>query len=270
VNATTPRRGVGAQAFLALLWRDVRVLRKELGTFMARTAMQPLLLLFVFTWVFPKIGQGVGGAGGAGRFSDLIGGGLLGSAVIFQGIQAVALPMVRDFGFTREIEDRVMAPLPIAALALQKVVGGAIQGLLAALVIFPLAALIPATPVHWTIDWPVLLTVSPLAALLGAALGLSIGTRVSPYQIGLVFSLIVVPMTFLGAVYYPWQRLEAIPWLQWAVLLNPLVYMSEGFRVALVPGIEHMPLAAIYGAMIAFTAVFTWLGIRGFERRVLT
>jgi ABC-2 type transport system permease protein len=258
------------QVFLALLARDVRVLRKDLFPFLARTVMQPLLLLFVFTYVFPKIGQGIGGEEGAARFSSLIGGGLLGTAVIFQGIQAVALPMVRDFGFTREIEDRVMAPLSIPALAIQKIVSGALQGLLAALVIFPLAAFVPATPVRWVIDWPVLLTVGPLAALLGAALGLTIGTRVSPYQIGLVFSLIVIPMTFLGAVYYPWQTLSAIPWLKYLVLANPLVYMSEGFRVALVPDMAHMPLWVIYGAMLAFTGVFTWLGVKGFARRVLT
>ena len=49
-------------------------------------------------------------------------------ACIFQGIQAVALPLVQEFGYTREIEDRVMAPLPVWAVAVGKLSAGAVQG----------------------------------------------------------------------------------------------------------------------------------------------
>ena len=31
---------------------------------------------------------------------------------MFQGIQAVAMPLSTEFGYTREIEDRVQAPVP--------------------------------------------------------------------------------------------------------------------------------------------------------------
>ena len=63
--------------------------------------------------------------------------------MIFQGVQAVALPLVQDFGYTREIEDRVLAPMPVWAVAAEKVAGGAIQVLLASLVVFPLALVHP-------------------------------------------------------------------------------------------------------------------------------
>ena len=105
--------------------------------------MQPLLLIFVFTYVFPKIGQAIGSTG-ASSFSTLLVGGTIASAMIFQGVQAVALPLVQDFGYTREIEDRVLAPMPVWAVAAEKVAGGAIQALLASLVVFPLALFIPA------------------------------------------------------------------------------------------------------------------------------
>ena len=95
--------------------------------FLGRTVMQPLLLIFVFTYVFPKIGQAIGGAGGAAEFSTLLVGGVIASAMIFQGVQAVALPLVQDFGYTREIEDRVLAPMPVWAVAVEKVASGAIQ-----------------------------------------------------------------------------------------------------------------------------------------------
>jgi ABC-2 type transport system permease protein len=259
-----PSRQAATGAFVALLARDLAVLLKTIRAFLLRTIMQPLLFVFVFTYVFPKIGQRI-----TGDFSTLIVPGVVAIAVIFQGIQAVALPLVQDFGYTREIEDRVMAPLPVWGVALEKMASGAVQGILAAAVVFPLAAFIPVSTVHLHVNWPILLTVVPLAAYLSAALGLFVGTRTAPQQVPLLFSVIVIPITFLGATYYPWGALKAIPWLKWAVLVNPLVYMSEGFRQALAPQRLHMNLAMIYLALIAYSALLTWAGLSGFRKRVL-
>jgi ABC-2 type transport system permease protein len=263
-----PAREASLSAFKAMLLRDVAVLRSNLYSFLLRTVMQPLLFVFVFTFVFPKIGQGIGGARGQATFSSLLVPGVVAIACIFQGIQAVMIPLVQDFGYTREIEDRVMAPLPEWGVAVEKVVAGALQGLLAAAIVFPLATFIPATPVHLNISWPELLTFLPLATLLGASLGLAIGTRVKPQQVTLVFSVVIIPVTFLGATYYPWVSLDPISWLKWAVLINPLVYMSEAFRAALTPQLPHMPISAIYAAMIGSIALLGWVGIDGFKKRV--
>lgn len=263
-------RSAALTAFRALLLRDLVVLRKNVALFVVRTIMQPLLFVFVFTFVFPKIGQGIGPArAGGSDFSSLLVPGVVAIACIFQGIQAVALPLVQEFSYTREIEDRVMAPLPVWAVAVGKIVSGAIQGVLASAVVFPLAAVIPATAVTLDAVWGHLAVVLPLSALLGAALGLAIGTRAEARQVPLVFSVIIIPITFLGATYYPWVSLDPIAWLKWAVLVNPLVYMSEGFRVSLTPQFEHMPLAAIYGGLAGFTVILAWLGVEGFKRRVL-
>jgi ABC-2 type transport system permease protein len=269
-TAVRMHRSAAVTAFVALLLRDLTVLRKNVALFVVRTIMQPLLFVFVFTYVFPKIGQGIGpGRGGAAAFSSLLVPGVVAIACIFQGIQAVALPLVQEFSYTREIEDRVMAPLPVWAVAVGKIVSGAIQGVLASAVVFPLATVILATPVTLDAVWSELLVILPLSALLGAALGLAIGTRAEARQVPLVFSVIIIPITFLGATYYPWASLSPIPWLKWAVLANPLVYMSEGFRIALTPQFPHMTLPAIYGGLAGFTLILGWLGVQGFKNRVL-
>src|SRR5437763_9187480 len=162
-----------------------------------------------------------------------------------------------------------MAPLPVWAVAAQKVASGALQGMLAAVVVFPLAVVVPTTAVSLHVQWFLLITATPLAALLGASLGLAIGTRAEPRQVPLVSSVVVIPITFLGATYYPWARLSAIPWLKWVVLINPLVYMSEAFRAALTPALPHMPLLAIYAGLIGFSLVLGKLGTDGFRKRVL-
>jgi ABC-2 type transport system permease protein len=258
-------------AFRALLMRDLNVLRKNLIEFIVRSVMQPLLFVFVFTYVFPKIGLGVGGSAGASTFSSLLVPGVVAIACMFQGVQAVALPLVQEFGFTREIEDRVMAPLPVAAVAVQKMAAGGIQGIIAALVVFPLAAFIPATPVHLDVQWPLLITLLPLTALTGSALGLVMGTKVEPRKVPLLFGVVVIPLTFLGATYYPWALLHDIRWLQILVLVNPLVYMSEAMRTSLTPQlVPHMQTWVIYIALIGFTLGLGWIGVRGFRQRVLS
>jgi ABC-2 type transport system permease protein len=269
LSATSPVRFPGLVAFGGLLLRDARVLTREKGRFLVRTVSQPLLLVFVFTYVFPRIGQELSGAAGGVTFTEVLVPGVLAIAVLIKGIQAVALPLVQEFGYTDEIEDRVMAPLPVWAVAVEKIVAGALQGLVAALIVFPIVALVPAEPVDLQIAWPHLIAVGLLAPVMASCLGLALGTMIEPKQVPLMFSVVILPITFLGATYFPWAALGPIPWLQVATLANPLVYMAEGFRMALTPSLEHMPALGIYGALVGFIALVGLIGIRGFRRRVL-
>jgi ABC-2 type transport system permease protein len=265
-------------AFAALLLRDLVVLRKRLREFVPRTIVQPLLLCFVFLYVFPTIGTGVGagrGAAGESAFATVLVAGVVGLSIMFQGIQAVALPMVQEFGYTREIEDRVLAPLPVSLVACEKVAFGAIQGLLAAAIVFPIAAVVHASGIHihLQVHWLELLTLTPLACITCSALGLTFGTIFDPRTVPLLFGIIILPLTFLGGTYYAWTALapvkvEGFHWLQILVLVNPLIYINEGFRAALTSS-GHMSLWAVYPVLLGFSALFLWTGIRNFRRRVI-
>jgi ABC-2 type transport system permease protein len=261
--------GAGVQTARALVERDMAVLFHGLFGFAVRTAMQPLLFAFVFAYVFPRIGQGIGG--GSGQFATILLPGLMASTLMFQGIQAVALPLVQEFSVSREIEDRVMAPVPMWVVAFAKVVSGAIQGVCAAIVVIP--AVWFASGGEASMNWghPVLLAaIVVLAAFVSAAIGLVMGTVISPRRINYLFALLLLPMTLLGGVYYPWSALDKIHWLQIAVLFNPVVYMSEGLRAALVPGIDHLSLWAIFALLLGAFAVLLAVGLRSFQRRILT
>ena len=125
------------------------MLRKHLVEFVLRTVIQPFLLVFVFLYVFPQIGQSVGGAGpGRRRSPPCWSRAWSGSPIMFQGVQAVALQLAQEFGFTREIEDRVQAPCPVWLVAVAKILSGMIQGLIAAVIVFPIAAVVHANGVH--------------------------------------------------------------------------------------------------------------------------
>ena len=276
-NSNDTKFVVYTRAFVGLLQRDFRVLTREIVPFLIRIAMNPLLFLFVFTFVMPHMTGGsslsptAGMAAAGGGFGTVLLPGLMAVAIMFSGIAAVALPLAQEFGVTREIDDRVMCPLPIGAVAIEKIIFSAIQSIFAAAVVFPLAYYIPSTPVLAHVcSWWFLAAVLILASLLAGALGLTIGTLVQPKQIGLIFGVVIVPITFLGCVYYPWAALQSIKWLQIGVLVNPIVYISEGLRAALTPSTGHMPDAMILAMLLFFLVLLTSIGLRGFANRVLS
>jgi ABC-2 type transport system permease protein len=273
-GANTSKLTQYGRAFAGLFLRDLHVLQREFLPFVIRVCMNPLLFLFVFTYVIPHMNAGAAmnptGAMAGNAFSTVLLPGLMAVAIMFSGIAAVALPLAQEFGITREIDDRVMCPLPVPAVAIEKICFSAVQSVIAACIVFPLAYYVPAVrPAAHVSSWPFLILVVALASLTAGALGLTIGTSVKPQQIGLIFGVVVIPITFLGCVYYPWAALTHIRWLQIGVLVNPIVYMSEGLRTALTPGLPHMNPFLILGMLCASLCLLTWIGIKGFLRRVI-
>ncbi len=263
----------------ALLLRDLVVLRKHLFEFVTRTLVQPFLLCFVFLYVFPKIGQGIGGGANAAAdsaFATVLVPGVVGISILFQGVQSVALTMSQEFGFTREIEDRVQAPCPVWLVAIAKVLSGAVQGLISAAIVLPIASVVHARGVeaHLALHWWIIVTLTPLACFAMASLGLLLGTSFEPRNIGLMFGFIILPVTFLGGTYYQWTRLAPVSaggwhWLQTIVLINPLIYVNEGMRAALTDA-PHMHLYIVYPVLTGFLLLFLGIGLRNFRRRVLS
>jgi ABC-2 type transport system permease protein len=280
--ATAPTRSATAASWIALgalILRDLVVLRKDLKVFVVRTLVQPFLLCFVFLYVFPKIGQGIGASnipGAESAFATVLVPGVVGLSIMFQGIQGVAMPLAQEFGFTREIEDRVQAPCPIWLVAISKVISGGVQGLISAAIVLPIASVVHAAGVEAQINlhWLLILTIVPLSCLAMTSLGLLLGTSFEPRNLGLMFGFIVLPITFLGGTYYQWTRLAPVKvggwhWLQTVVLINPLIYVNDGMRAAFTNS-THMHLYVIYPALLAFSAVFLTLGLRNFRRKVLS
>ena len=265
-----PLRSVAAASWTALgalLLRDLVVVRKHFWEFVLRTVIQPFLLCFVFLYVFPQIGQAVGGQSAAASSAF---------ATVLVAGQSIALNMAQEFGFTREIEDRVQAPCPIWLVAIAKVLSGAVQGVFSAAIVLPIASVVHAAGVHAELHlhWWIIITFVPLACIAMAGLGLVLGTSFEPRNIGLMFGFIILPITFLGGTYYTWTRLAPVTvggwhWLQTVVLVNPLIYVNEGMRAAFTNA-PHLHLFVIYPVTLAFAVTFLTIGLRNFRRRVLS
>ena len=267
------------RTFLAMMAREFRVMGRNLPSTFVRSVMQPLLWVFVFTYVLPKIGAaGVFEAGaarggpGATTFSTILLPGLMASMLLMQGIMATTFPLVMEFSWQRTIEDRALAPVPLGVLAFQKIAAGAVQAFLGALIVIPIVLYVHAagqTPHAHVTNWFLLALILVAASMLTASLGLLLGTLMDPRKMQMLFAVVLLPATMLGCVYYPWSALHHIRWLQIAVLFNPMVYMSEGLRAVLTPGVGHLATWAILLVLVGGTVLIGYLGARTFRRRVL-
>ncbi len=180
------------RVFRAILLRDMTVARRELPYFLVRTTLQPLLFVVIFGFLMPKMGIVRPG------YTGLMLPGILALSLTLSSVQSVSLPMMQDFGFTKEIEDRLLSPISHDLVAIEKMVAGVLQGIVAALFVLPIARLI------------------------------------------------------MGPI--PGLTFDHLPLL----------------RAALTPSVPHMALLGILAALVAITVIFTYFGLKTFEKRAIS
>jgi ABC-2 type transport system permease protein len=256
---------VNLKTFLAMLARDAHVARRNFVPLLLQTFLQPLMFVFIFGRVM------VGSGYMPPAYKSLLLPGIMALSMVGTGIWAVAMPLIAEFQFTREIEDRLLAPMEISWLAIEKVVAGTLQALAAGLMVIPCAWLLLRPGVELNLHAPFLFAgVALLVALFSAVGGLALGCSVEQTHIGLMFSLVVAPMIFFGCTYYPWSALNNFPVLQRMVLINPLVYASEGLRGTLVPQYPHLPLLAVLAGLVFFDVLLLIVGLRQFRKKAVS
>jgi ABC-2 type transport system permease protein len=251
------------QAFVAVLRRDLFVTWSELPVFLAQVILQPLFLLFVFGKVLGALGYT------RGNYAQLLFPGLLALTAVITGMQTLAFPLVVEFGWTKEIEDRLLAPMATGLVAAEKVLFAALRAIVATTVMIPVGILVLGSiPWRWS-GVPLLVLALVLGSMLGAGLGLVLGTLVVPQRINIVFALVFTPLLFTGCSQYPWPSLARLRWFQVVTAANPMTYVSEGMRGALVPGFPHIHpwicVVVLVGTLVALMAI----GVRAFYRRAI-
>ncbi|HYV11978.1 MAG TPA: ABC transporter permease [Pyrinomonadaceae bacterium] len=253
------------KTFVALLWRDARVARRNIVPLLLQTFLQPMMFVFIFGRVMVSSGYM------PTAYKSLLLPGIMAISMVFTGVWAVAMPLIAEFQFTHEIEDRLLAPIENDWIAIEKVLFGAAQAVVAGLGVIPAAWVLLRPGLELNLPSPLTFAiVTLLVALFSACGGLALGCSVGQNQIGLMFSMVLTPMIFFGCTYYPWSALANFPILQKAVLINPLVYASEGLRGTLVPQFPHLPLVAVLLALLIFDSLLLMVGLRQFRHKAVT
>ena len=94
------------------------------------------------------------------------------------------------------------------------------------------------------------------------------GTAVPPNKINVAFAIVLTPLLFTGATFYPWQALDCLRWFQVVTLFNPLTYVSEGMRAALTDA-PHLGSGWIVLGLTVSIGVLGTIGVRKFIGRAI-
>jgi ABC-2 type transport system permease protein len=251
--------------FLALLQRDLLVARRNAAPLLAATLTQPILVILVFGNLLPRMDLV------AADFGTVMLPGLMAITIMMAGVQGVLMPLVQDLSGSREVDERLLAPIGVHGVAFERIVAGALHAGVAGLIALPAMMILMhrVGGVEIAPTWASLIPLAVLCGLLSAAFGLTLGTHVQPRFSGLLFAVVLGPMMLFGCAYYPWSALATLGPARFLFLLNPLTFMSEAMRVAVTPDAQHMALPLLFAGLLTYLTLFTTLGLRSFERRTI-
>jgi len=162
--------------------------------------------------------------------------------------------------FQKNIEEILVAPVHEAVMMAGFVTGGILRGFLTGALVFIVSLIFVRPAVH---DIFAIILFSFFTALVFSLGGLLNGLWAETFDdVSTFATFILTPLTYLGGVFYPISSLPGI-W-QHVSLLNPIVYMVEGFRSGFIesPGGSRWIGAAILLALSVGLAILAYILLR--------
>ncbi len=251
------------QIITTMVKRDLVIQARDKYEFVFRVGMLPFILILIYGYVLPKIGVV------SADFPQYMFPGMVGMSLLLTGIHGTAVPLTMDFNNSREIEDRLQAPIDTRYIAIAKMIVGIIESWIGALIVLPISLIFMNEYLVFSFTFGQiigLIGVLILASFASATLGLLVGTIVKPMQIAAMFPGFLMPMVFTGAIFFTWDALSALPVFQMLVLANPLVYINEALRALMYVDVASMPLMFSVLGMVVFTIIMGYVGFKRFMR----
>ncbi len=209
------------------------MLRREIIRFTRkpnRTILPSIISTFLYIFAFGyALGSAIPSMGGYSYVQFMLPGLVMMQVILHAYVNpAYSLYSSRE---DRYIEDILTTPMKYSTMVIAYILGGIVRGLFIGLIIAGITMLLFRI---WIYD--VLLFV--LFLLLTAATFASMGVMFGQWSrniedVGNVMSYVLSPLLFLGGVFF---SIDIIPadWIRWLSWLDPLTYVVDGFRYAMI------------------------------------
>ncbi len=217
----TPRITIAWNAYRTMIRKEaVRIFR-----IWPQTLLPPLITQSLYFLIFGGfIGSRVGEMGGVPYMAFIVPG-LVMMAVIQNSFSNVVSAFFTA-KFMRNIEEIMVSPTPNWVVLACYATGGVFRGVVTSGLVYAVSApFVPPTVAHpWAIAVFLLLTslLFSMAGFLNAVFAKKFD------DIGLFSTFVLVPLTYLGGVFYSVQQLP--PFWRTVSGFNPILYMVDGFR----------------------------------------
>ncbi|MCW3984233.1 MAG: ABC transporter permease [Candidatus Bathyarchaeota archaeon] len=227
----------------AVLWVDLRNMRRHWKSTIATSLVLPLLYLVAFGY---GLGQGVN-VDGVSYLAFVIPGivALTAFSISFNG---AASKLQVDKFFYKSFDELLMSPVSSSSIVIGKALIGVLRGLISALAIFAVGfALAPTLQVS-----PLFFLMLLLSCFVFALFGVLIAFIINSHQGMSTFSTVVIlPMTFLCGTFFSLSQLPDVA--KAALYFLPLTHASNLLRATVLG--YSFPWISLVG-LVAFGCVF--------------
>ncbi|MDH7556291.1 MAG: ABC transporter permease, partial [Candidatus Methanosuratincola sp.] len=149
----------------------------------------------------------------------------------------------KKIDFFKEV---LVSPLNRTSIFVGKMLGGCTDGFIQSGIIILFGPLFGINYTAYSLGAVILFVL--LLAMGTTSLGLAIGSQMTSFEgFGLVQSFVILPLFFLSGALYPIDNLPE--WLSWITYANPLTYIVDGMRGALL-GQSSFPMALDLGVAV--------------------
>ncbi|MGA2052339.1 MAG: ABC transporter permease [Opitutales bacterium] len=226
---------------------------------LATGLIQPLLYLFV-------LGAGLGASfqHGGHAYQKFIFPGVIALALMFTAtFAAIYIVFDRQVGFFKAV---LVSPVSRPAIAVGKVVAGALQAMTQGVVLLVFAPLAGVSLGFMEVVG--MLAAMLLASLTFSAIGVGLAARFTSTTVFPVMSnAVLLPMFFISGAMFP---LTAAPaWLRGLAHLDPVAYAVDLMRQALLgsgPDVAFFPAWLDVAVLVGVTGALTWAAVAVFMR----
>lgn len=241
---------------IAIAEAEVRKLMRDPTELFSR-AVQPVLWLAVFGQVFSHV-RGI--PTGNLSYLDYMAPGILAQSILFSAIfYGIAIIWERDLGIVHKL---LVTPAHRSALVLGKAVAAGLRGLVQAAVVYGVAVALQVD-IRWE---PMPMLTVAAAVFIGSCIfstfslviACIVKTRERFMGIG---QLLTMPLFFASNAIYPLELMP--PWLKAIAVFNPLTYLVDALRGAMIVGGESIYAESTsFGVMLLVFAVLLILAAK--------
>jgi len=195
-----------------------------------RTILPSVISTFLYIFAFGyALGSSIPGMGGHTYIQFMLPGLIMMQVILHAYINpAYSLFSSRD---DRYIEDPLTTPMRYSTMVVAYVLGGMCRGLFMGLVIAVVTMLLFGIGIF---DIPMFVLLLFVTSATFACFGVMLGQWAKNIEdVGNVMSYLLSPLLFLGGVFF---SIDIIPadWIRWLSWLDPLTYVVDGFRYAMI------------------------------------
>ena len=249
--------------FWMLLRRDLKVLKKRIGSMLIDGTILVITLVVIFGSLFPLLGMS----------QSLIAPIYLGNVVAFTLFfgYSYGLKIVFDLHYNRFIDYQLTLPLPKRWLFAKIISYFIIEALLTTIPLMTLGIMLLGKKFTLVLpNWPLFALMYFSMLLFFSSFFVAISfwynffwfmENLWPRRLTLLF--------FLSTIFTPWHSIYHFsPTTAWVTLLNPLSYITEGLRATLLGSDLYLRPSICFPAIALFIVFNIWVLNLGIKKRL--